>query len=370
MRRVRAIALLAALVLTSCTPDRGAEVGDTPKPPPPTEDGIGGTGIVADPRKPFDDEGIGGTGIVGAITGFGSIVVNGLHVAYDPSMLVEGPTGPLPARNLQIGHVVALIAADTDGALTARRIARRIAVAGPVGEVDLPGNRIRVLGQWVAVVGGTQAPDFPNGLAVGDAVTVSGFRRPDGTITATRIEPRPTDAPGIVTDRFDRLIALRAVTLSAAVRRPAGDAIVALSGPVRDGRLIGTGLVSAADRPVIGTADRVSLQGYATGRAETAFQLRDTRATNRAGLPAPGAALVIVEGPLEDGPVLRVERLRPAEPEGSRPDLILRGMFRLPGGGSLLSPERNTPALPETRPDDIMRQQGRPEGIPPPANRR
>ena len=36
--------------------------------------GIGGTGISD------DDYGIGGTGIIGTISGFGSIIVNGIHI--------------------------------------------------------------------------------------------------------------------------------------------------------------------------------------------------------------------------------------------------------------------------------------------------
>ena len=43
---------------------------------PDDDYGIGGTGISN------DDYGIGGTGIIGTISGFGSIIVNGLHIEY------------------------------------------------------------------------------------------------------------------------------------------------------------------------------------------------------------------------------------------------------------------------------------------------
>ena len=57
------------------------------------EDGIGGTGVVAD--RHGGDDGIGGTGIMGTITGFGSILTNGLVVEF-ARRFTERPT-PCPA---------------------------------------------------------------------------------------------------------------------------------------------------------------------------------------------------------------------------------------------------------------------------------
>jgi hypothetical protein len=60
--------------------------------------GIGGTGIACDDLSGGGiggtgisnwQGGIGGTGIVGTITGFGSIIVNGIHIEYEQSQIVE-----------------------------------------------------------------------------------------------------------------------------------------------------------------------------------------------------------------------------------------------------------------------------------------
>jgi hypothetical protein len=68
------------------------------------ERGIGGTGTP--PGNPeLADRGIGGTGIVGVITGFASVCVDGLEIAYDRSAAVDidGAAGT-PAA-LRVGQI-------------------------------------------------------------------------------------------------------------------------------------------------------------------------------------------------------------------------------------------------------------------------
>src|SRR5579875_2874356 len=145
--------------------------------------GIGGTGApTAGPE--ISDRGIGGTGIVGVITGFGSVFVNGLEVAYTPStpITVDGVTESAAA--MQVGQLVAITANDDQG-LHATAIAVRHEVSGPVTSVSpgaSPGSQVvTVAGQRVAIGATT------DGLRVvrpGDWIAVSGLRQPDGVITA------------------------------------------------------------------------------------------------------------------------------------------------------------------------------------------
>jgi len=140
--------------------------------------GIGGTGDVA---------GIGGTGIVGTITGFGSICVNGVEIHYDTKTPTWMDGQPAAANSLAIGQVVSVDAQGAGPQVRARTIQVLYAVTGPVTRVT-PGGRLQVLGQRVQLPAGPRAS-----MAVrpGDFVQVSGLRRADGVIVASRIHPAP-----------------------------------------------------------------------------------------------------------------------------------------------------------------------------------
>ncbi|MBI0534735.1 hypothetical protein D9599_04015 [Roseomonas sp. KE2513] len=160
--------------------------------------GIGGTGIS---RTEINSTGIGNTrtGIVGVVTGFGSICVNGLHVDYDPAQPIAFMDGPAPPAALRVGQVVIVEAEGQDTALRARRIAVRHELAGSVEAVE--DGALRIAGQRVATAGALPAN---RRWRVGEAVLVSGLRSPDGTLIATRIDPRAPDAPSLVLGRLSR----------------------------------------------------------------------------------------------------------------------------------------------------------------------
>ncbi len=163
--------LLAGVVV----PARAVAAGDAP-----SDRGIGGTGLAAAP--PSDgDRGIGGTGVIGTIRRFGSIVVNGLRVAYpeDVRVTIDGQAATL--ADLRLGHVVAVAASNTRGKLSTSDIAVSREVVGPVGSID--GKTLSVLGQSIRVDG-----VMPK-IAAGDWVAVSGLRRVDGSIAASLVEP-------------------------------------------------------------------------------------------------------------------------------------------------------------------------------------
>jgi hypothetical protein len=166
------LASMAAAVATNAF----AEEGDKAKqakdnPPVPGE-------------KKLRDRGIGGTGVIGTIRGFGSIVVNNLHISYPRNVSVTIDGRRVSVAALKIGHVVQVIAHERAGRFETAHIEVKSEVIGPVDFVSYPA--MTVLGQSVLF----EDPSGKIDLAKGDVVAVSGLRRLDGTIVASHIERR------------------------------------------------------------------------------------------------------------------------------------------------------------------------------------
>jgi hypothetical protein len=194
---------------TGVTPDSG--IGGTGVT---ADGGIGGTGVTA-------DGGIGGTGmradadlsLIGVVTGFGSICVNGVEVHYDASTPVTLDGEPSSPGALAIGHVVALRAFGNGVEARARAVDIYSAAVGRVTAIERSDNSLQVLGQavrtesWTMVGPGLAGPALAD-VGIGEPLRVSGLRRADGTIVATRIERAPsakesTGAPPDAT-KFER----------------------------------------------------------------------------------------------------------------------------------------------------------------------
>jgi hypothetical protein len=131
--------------------------------------------------------------VVGPITGFGSIVVNGVHYSVDHATVeVDGDPGTV--ADLELGQVV-VIAGQRDGSGvtgTADTVHFRTNVRGPIAAIDATTSELTVLGQKVVVAPATvfdlgALPAAFSSLQVGDLVAVSGFVSAHGTIEATRI---------------------------------------------------------------------------------------------------------------------------------------------------------------------------------------
>ena len=113
---------------------------------PASDRGIGGTGAplsggpsAAAPSGPrVSDRGIGGTGIVGVITGFGSILVNGLEVAYSPTTPITVDGIPETDAAPRVGQLATIVASEDNG-LRAVSIDLRHEVSGIVTSVT-PGG--------------------------------------------------------------------------------------------------------------------------------------------------------------------------------------------------------------------------------------
>ena len=131
--------------------------------------------------------------VTGAISGFGSIIVNG--VRYDTSgadVRVEDRAGSL--AELAVGQVVRIEATvDDRGGARAARVEQHRLLQGTVQAVDAVAGTITIAGQVVVVDADTSFDDsIPGaslaGVAVGDRIEVHGFAGADGRARATRIE--------------------------------------------------------------------------------------------------------------------------------------------------------------------------------------
>jgi hypothetical protein len=143
--------------------------------------------------------GIGGTGAtgvtVGPITGFGSIVVNGVHMDISNATVnLEGVPGDPsnPNVGLKLGMVVVVRGDFSPDGLTgvAASVEYEDSLEGPVDSVDVAGNQLTVLDHTVVVNTSTVFDGFSalGELIQGNMVEVSGLVDAGGNIVAARIE--------------------------------------------------------------------------------------------------------------------------------------------------------------------------------------
>jgi hypothetical protein len=135
--------------------------------------------------------------VQGPITGFGSIVVNGVHYEIDRAQIrVNGDAAA--AADLALGQLVRV--RGTRDASAPRGNADSVAfdanVEGPVDAIDPSAGTLVVLGTPVKTSATTvldlgSRPPAISSLALGERVQVSGFVAADGAIAATRITARP-----------------------------------------------------------------------------------------------------------------------------------------------------------------------------------
>ena len=132
--------------------------------------------------------GIGGTGIsAGAITGFGSVFVNGVEFdSSGASITVNGV--PASESELKVGMVVTVLGTINGNTGTAATVTAEDVVQGPVEQV-VDANTLIVLGQTVTVDENTGLDN--NVLPVaGDLVEIYGFVKDKGLIAGTLVETK------------------------------------------------------------------------------------------------------------------------------------------------------------------------------------
>jgi len=161
--------------------------------------------------SPSTGGGVGGSGIInrGAISDFGSIVVNGTDFdTSEATIILDGQNigvgDAVVLANLDIGRVVTVIGTEGDDEETA--IAARVfysdEVSGPVISVtaiDSGTKELAVMGQTVVINALTQFKtiDFDT-IAPNDVVEVSGYYDDVGTIWATFVDKIGEFTPGLV----------------------------------------------------------------------------------------------------------------------------------------------------------------------------
>ena len=130
----------------------------------------------------------------GVITGFGSVIVNG--VRYETTATEFSDDGDAISQDeLAVGQFVRLNGEiSASGEAHALSVERDDLLEGPISAIDAAAGRLVVLGQTVIVDADTSfdariSPASITGLAVGDWIEVDGLPGADDTIHATRIEP-------------------------------------------------------------------------------------------------------------------------------------------------------------------------------------
>lgn len=132
---------------------------------------------------------------VGRISGFGSIIVNGVHYDDSRARVVDEDGQSRGRDDLKLGMVVELSASNFSSSGTPSATAQSIEMSsllrGPVDSVAA--DALGVLGQTVKLTATTVVDDSlaggVAGIRVGDVLKIYGtFDRTSGTYTATRIE--------------------------------------------------------------------------------------------------------------------------------------------------------------------------------------
>lgn len=138
----------------------------------------------------------------GPISGFGSIVVNGVHYDESAASVADDEGQALDRGALALGMVVQVsggavgTAANGTQVATASTVRTARALVGPASAVEATAGRLRVLGQAVRVTTDTVLPDsLAGGLAgvvAGQVLEVYGFYDASrAAYVATRIAPAP-----------------------------------------------------------------------------------------------------------------------------------------------------------------------------------
>ncbi|MCB1914241.1 MAG: hypothetical protein KDG52_00770 [Rhodocyclaceae bacterium] len=143
----------------------------------------------------------GGTGTasdttVGAISGFGSIIVNGVRFEDNAARVNDDSGNSISSSDLRLGMTVEIRGSiGDDGTGTATDISLFSELKGPLSDLDTTAGTFTVLGFTVITDGETVYEDVSDlsGLADGDFVEVYGLRN-GAIVIASRVEKKdPTD---------------------------------------------------------------------------------------------------------------------------------------------------------------------------------
>lgn len=291
----------------------------------------------------------------GAITGFGSVIVTGVHFDDRSASIGDADGNALSRDDLRLGMTVeargSAIVADADGndASTATSIVVRSEMVGPVAASNLAARTLTVLGQTVDIANTTA---FDDALANGQAslspgvivVVYANLDAASGHYAATRIERRASAAlfaeRGIVSnlDKSARTFAIGATRIDYA-----GLAAAAVPATLGNGSFVRVTLATAPgpggvwtavaigdSSPAIDDRDEAKIEGLVSSFASTTqFSVDGTPVDARTAQFSDGTAglalgaRVEIEGALRAGVVVasRVRVVSDSEESGKEFDV-------------------------------------------------
>jgi hypothetical protein len=259
----------------------------------------------------------------GPISGFGSVIVNGVHYSTSGATItIDGQPGT--ESDLEAGQVIRVEAAlDASGtAGVAKKIVFDDDVEGPVQAIDLAGSRLVVLGQTVQASAATSfgdsiVPRGLEGLRPGDRVEVSGFASAGGVIAATRIERKSAvggfEVKGVATqvDTAARRLLVNQLQIDYSSAQlsgftggqPANGDLLEANGALNGSGVLVATRLDRRSSSLPGTAsDKAELEGLVTRFASTAdFDVAGQRVTATASTQYDGgtAASIALDAALE-----------------------------------------------------------------------
>ena len=176
LRKLGAVLIVAAMTAAGCGGSSGGgdSVSPPPPPPPPPTGGIVRTGVAVG---------------AGPITGFGSIIVNGITYNTDGAIFTRDDN-PSSQEDFKVGETVIVKGTidDDNTNAVAESVELDEIVEGPVSSLNADGS-LTVLGQTVTIGLDTSIDDScPASIDAADAVEVFGTVDATGVIAATRVE--------------------------------------------------------------------------------------------------------------------------------------------------------------------------------------
>lgn len=240
----------------------------------------------------------------GPISGFGSVIVNGVHYSTNGAT-ISVDDQPGVESDLRVGQVVrieaTLDATGTSG--VAKSVTFDDDVEGPIQAVNLPASRLVVLGQTVQVSAATSfgdsvVPRSLEGLRIGDRVEVSGLVGAGGVIAATRIERKSAagsfEVKGVAgsVDTATRRLSINQLVVDYAAAQlsgfsggqPANGDLIEADGTLNaSGALVATRLERRSASLSGTTSDKAEIEGLVTRFASAAdFDVAGQRVTTTA----------------------------------------------------------------------------------------
>lgn len=127
----------------------------------------------------------------GMVTGFGSVIVNGVHFdVKNAAIEIDGES--LVESDLKIGQIVRITGkVNGDGIHgTATKLEGESQLVGPITSIDLTTNTLVALGQTILITADTFFDDDVTAaqLTAGDIIKVSSYTNAEGNLVATRID--------------------------------------------------------------------------------------------------------------------------------------------------------------------------------------